>query len=214
MNLLLSRVHYPVTVLGPGRRLGIWFQGCSRGCRGCVSRDTWSKNAGWECDVRTLLLTCQKLAPDADGVTISGGEPFEQPDALQELLLALRCWREESGRPFDILGYSGMALSQLTQEFNEIVNLFDALIPEPFREDLPLGGCWRGSDNQPLIPLSPLGRARYQDFVAAPAGKKGAFQVGVDQKGIWLIGIPDRGDMQRLEILAREKGLVFKGVSW
>ena len=214
MMIRLSRIHYPITVLGPGRRLGIWFQGCSRGCSGCVSKDTWTKSGGWGCDVASLLHMCRELAPNTDGVTISGGEPFEQPDALQALLVGLRHWRDVSGNSFDILGYSGMSFSHLTQEFNDIVKLFDALIPEPFQEHRPLGGCWRGSDNQPLIPISPLGRKRYKDFEDVPEGKKGAFQLHVEQDVIWLIGLPDRGDMHRLERLAREQGLIFKGVSW
>ena len=38
----LSRLHFPVTTLGPGRRIGIWFQGCSIRCPGCISADTWA----------------------------------------------------------------------------------------------------------------------------------------------------------------------------
>lgn len=41
MNLALSRMHFPVTTLGPGDRIGIWFQGCSIRCTGCISKDTW-----------------------------------------------------------------------------------------------------------------------------------------------------------------------------
>ena len=41
MNISLSRVHFPVTTLGPGQRLGLWFQGCSIRCAGCISADTW-----------------------------------------------------------------------------------------------------------------------------------------------------------------------------
>jgi anaerobic ribonucleoside-triphosphate reductase activating protein len=169
---------------------------------------------GYETDVESVLAMCLKLAPDADGVTISGGEPFEQPEGLRELLLGFARWRKVSRRPFDMLGYSGLTFSRLRRDFGGIVSLFDALIPEPFREDRPLGGCWRGSDNQPLIVLSALGRERYRHFVEAHTGNKGGFQVGVDQQAIWLIGLPDRGDMRRLEALVREQGLIFKGVSW
>ncbi len=45
MNILLNKAHFPVTVLGPGRRIGIWLQGCSIGCAGCISQDTWEADA-------------------------------------------------------------------------------------------------------------------------------------------------------------------------
>ncbi len=41
----LNKAHWPVTVLGPGRRIGLWVQGCSIHCPGCVSQDTWPKDA-------------------------------------------------------------------------------------------------------------------------------------------------------------------------
>ena len=41
----LNRVHFPVTALGPGRRVGIWLQGCSIRCPGCMSLDTWAPAA-------------------------------------------------------------------------------------------------------------------------------------------------------------------------
>ena len=36
-RIRLHRIYYPVTALGPGRRLGIWVQGCARRCPGCLS---------------------------------------------------------------------------------------------------------------------------------------------------------------------------------
>lgn len=45
MRMILSRLHFPVTTLGPGRRIGVWFQGCSIRCAGCISRDTWETGA-------------------------------------------------------------------------------------------------------------------------------------------------------------------------
>lgn len=58
-NIRLSRLHFPVTALGPGERLGIWFQGCSLGCQGCISPDTWP-STGPLTDVSELLSA---LAP-------------------------------------------------------------------------------------------------------------------------------------------------------
>ena len=83
----VAKVHVPVTALGPGRRVGIWLQGCSIGCRECVSQDTWPSSIG-ETSVAALLPgVTAALRADATltGVTISGGEPLEQAVALAEL---------------------------------------------------------------------------------------------------------------------------------
>ena len=46
MKIAINKAHFPVTVLGPGRRIGIWLQGCSIHCKGCVSQDTWAADPG------------------------------------------------------------------------------------------------------------------------------------------------------------------------
>ena len=45
-TIAISRIHYPVTTLGPGKRIGIWMQGCSIRCPGCISADTWAPGRG------------------------------------------------------------------------------------------------------------------------------------------------------------------------
>lgn len=85
----LSRIHFPVTTLGPGRRIGIWFQGCSIRCPGCISMDTWTHGRG----TTTIAEVVDAISPwlsTADGITVSGGEPFDQREALFELLARLR----------------------------------------------------------------------------------------------------------------------------
>jgi anaerobic ribonucleoside-triphosphate reductase activating protein len=79
-SIALSRLHFPVTTLGPGRRIGIWLQGCSIRCPGCISADTWAAAQGQtttEAVVDAIIL----WLPDAEGITVSGGEPFDQPEA-------------------------------------------------------------------------------------------------------------------------------------
>jgi anaerobic ribonucleoside-triphosphate reductase activating protein len=86
-TLELNKAHWPVTVLGPGRRIGLWVQGCTIGCRGCVSQDTWPRDPRKRIAVPELLDWCRRTAKDGpDGITISGGEPFEQPAGLRALL--------------------------------------------------------------------------------------------------------------------------------
>lgn len=204
----LSRVHFPVTVLGPGRRLGIWLQGCHVGCRGCVSRDTWNPEGGQWIEPKALVSRCRdQIGNDIDGVTISGGEPFEQPEALYALLDALKPWQAKAD--FDILCYSGLPLKRLQQEYGYILDRLDALIPEPFAETRQTDSPWRGSANQSLVLLSNKGRVRF-----AEQESRRAMQIQVDHQKIWMIGIPRPGDMPRLQSLAAARGLSLEDVSW
>jgi anaerobic ribonucleoside-triphosphate reductase activating protein len=215
MKIRLNKAHFPVTTLGPGRRIGLWVQGCHIHCPGCLSRDTWERDPAREVDLDLVLAWCRCVAPEgSDGVTISGGEPFEQPAALAALLDGLAAWRRELARPFDILCYSGFPLRDLERRHPNILTRLDAIIPEPYVDSLPRGKIWRGSTNQPLVPLSPLGRDRYSALLKAEPDSKGELQVSVEAAGVWYIGIPDRGDMARLEAATRRRGVVLGGVSW
>ena len=215
-TLALNKAHWPVTVLGPGRRIGLWLQGCSIRCKGCVSQDTWPADATKAIEVAELLAWCKRVSDGRlDGVTISGGEPFDQPDALLALLHALDGWRRAASLDFDVLCYSGYPLRTLERDHAAILARLDAVIPEPYVDRLPVTHVWRGSSNQSLVPLSARGRARYAAFVDAPAdaaGKK--MQVSVEGGRVWMIGIPERGDMARVEALCASRGLTLEKVSW
>ena len=214
MRIRLNKAHFPVTTLGYGRRLGLWVQGCSIGCEGCVSRDTWDAAGGWDEDVSEVVKWCDsQRGRRIDGITISGGEPFEQPRALAGLLEALDAWRQRLERPFDLLCYSGFPLARIRRRHAEILALLDVLVPEPFVVGRGGARPLRGSSNQPLIALTPLGRARYGDETRFATGTPG-IQVSVDQGAVWFIGIPEPGDMERLEERARSRGVVMGGVSW
>ena len=105
----VAKVHVPVTALGPGRRVGIWLQGCSIGCRECVSQDTWPV-AGVATSVHALLsevVTALRSDVTLTGVTISGGEPLEQADAVAELCAGLR---SSGATDVDILLYTGFKM--------------------------------------------------------------------------------------------------------
>lgn len=215
MMLRLNRAHWPVTVLGPGRRIGLWFQGCSIGCSGCIARDTWDPRRGVTLAVASVVEWCRGVsAGRPDGVTLTGGEPFEQPGPLSALVDGLCAWRARDGLDFDILCYSGWPLAALQAEHAAILMKLDTLIPEPFVHRRPLGKRWRGSDNQPLVPLSERGRARYARYRDMPPPGRGEVQIGVGDDEIWYIGIPQRGDMARIERAAAAAGLALEGASW
>ncbi|CRM10100.1 MULTISPECIES: 4Fe-4S single cluster domain-containing protein [Pseudomonas] len=201
MDLSLSRMHFPVTTLGPGRRIGIWFQGCSIRCPGCISADTWGPGHR-RLSLEQLLEQITPWLHEAEGITISGGEPFDQFDALRSLLEGLRRLSE-----LDILVYSGYSLEQLNESLLQTKGLIDALISDPYIEALSQTMALRGSDNQRLSLLTPLGRARlgHYERPLEPADK--ALDLMFDESGsVWMAGIPRRDDLLRLRDLLHEQG--------
>ena len=71
MLIAINKAHYPVTVLGPGQRIGIWFQGCRIHCPGCVSQDTWAADPGKRMPLHELVDWCRRVgANGCDGITL------------------------------------------------------------------------------------------------------------------------------------------------
>jgi anaerobic ribonucleoside-triphosphate reductase activating protein len=68
---------------GPGVRLTVWVQGCTLACAGCFNPGTHRRGGR---ERRVDELAAQALADDElDGVTLTGGEPLQQPEAVAEL---------------------------------------------------------------------------------------------------------------------------------
>lgn len=197
----LSRLHFPVTALGPGRRIGIWLQGCSIRCPGCISADTWPAAQG-RTTVEAVVEALLPWLPEAEGITVSGGEPFDQPEALKVLLRELRRLT-----PIDILVYSGHPFEALTGWLRENPGLIDVLIPEPYDEHVPQTLALRGSDNQRIHFLTELGSARFASFERPALPEDRRFDIMFDADGtVWLAGIPARDDIRRLREAMRALG--------
>ena len=206
-SIAISRVHFPVTTLGPGRRLGIWFQGCSIRCPGCISTDTWSDKAE-HIPVAHVLSAVASYAYVADGVTISGGEPFEQPDALGELLHGLSAMLQPG---VDVLVYSGLPFKSLSTWLEKWPGLVDAVISEPFDVTAPQTRPLMGSDNQQFHTLTALGWERFAQFQRPRDRRDDQLDVMVDENGTaWMAGIPRRGDLERLQGFLAARGTVSR----
>ena len=213
MNIRINKAHFPVTALGYGRRIGIWLQGCPIHCEGCISADTWEDDPEREIPLETLFDWCMDISGgELDGVTITGGEPFHQPEALRVLLENLRRWRLENGIKMDILCYSGFDLNHLERSYPVILTLIDAVVPGPFIVNRPNGDSLCGSDNQSVVILSSLGKERYSELGLELSTKQ--IQACSDSEGLWLVGIPVRGDMDKFKSGCSVRGLDMKEVSW
>ena len=133
----LRLYHYiPATQTeGPGLRAGLWVQGCSRHCHGCAVPETWDFEAGYEESISVLADQILSV-PNLDGITIAGGEPFCQAEALAELIGKLR----ERSPDFSSICFSGWTLAELkelhSKGVDDLLSKTDLLIDGPYIEVL------------------------------------------------------------------------------
>ncbi len=145
-KISLARMYYPVKALGPGNRVGIWMNGCNRGCEGCISPELQEYDDSKEVTVNELMLMIRRIRTPIDGFTISGGEPFLNPEALNEMVQSLVSICD------DILIFTGYRIEELRLQKNEaidsVLNACAALIDGPYIKELNDNKGLRGSSNQ------------------------------------------------------------------
>ncbi|WP_238011359.1 4Fe-4S single cluster domain-containing protein [Dactylosporangium sp. AC04546] len=88
MELILHGVLRRSRANGPGERLVVWVQGCSLGCPGCFNPGTHASARGERREIAELVTTA--VGDGVEGVTLTGGEPLEQPAAVEAFGAALR----------------------------------------------------------------------------------------------------------------------------
>ncbi|HET8646986.1 MAG TPA: 4Fe-4S cluster-binding domain-containing protein, partial [Vicinamibacteria bacterium] len=75
----------PVTeVEGPGARFALWVQGCSIRCPGCCNPHLFPAR-GEVVSVDALVAEVKAVRGRIEGLTLLGGEPFDQPAPLAVL---------------------------------------------------------------------------------------------------------------------------------
>ena len=132
---------------GPGFRYTIFTQGCPHCCPDCHNQATWDPLGGSEMTVRQLLEDIEK-AYYIDGITLSGGDPFAQPEEVLELVRALK----EQDR--HIIAYTGYTFEQLLEDpaKAKILSYLDVVIDGLYLKDQrSLALRFRGSKNQRVI---------------------------------------------------------------
>ncbi|MET9114227.1 4Fe-4S cluster-binding domain-containing protein [Streptomyces longwoodensis] len=214
----MADAHFPVATLGPGRRLVLWLQGCALACPGCMSRHTWDAAGGYATTVGDLLrLWDEALAEEADGLTVSGGEPLAQPAALAALLrgaAGLRHRYGDRGREADLLVYTGYEPGEVADTTWGALEGVDAVVTGRFRVTEPTDLVWRGSANQSIRPRTPLGDRRYGPHLGRthPPGPRVALRV--DGTSTRVYGVPAPGELRRLEQSLAAAGIRLTDPSW
>ena len=156
MNIrLASQLTIDSIVDGPGLRAVIWTQGCKHKCKGCHNPDTHDMNGGFDIDTKEIINELKKLRLQR-GITFSGGDPFEQPEALIEIAI------EAKNMGLDIWAYTGYTFEELTDRKNPnyfsnlmLLQNIDVLVDGRFIESKrDMNIKFRGSSNQRIIDVS------------------------------------------------------------
>lgn len=132
---------------GPGLRTSVYLAGCRHRCPGCHNPQSWDFRAGRDMTVGQLM----DLIVDADmDVTLSGGDPLYQIDAVLPLIDAIH----RAGK--QVWLYTGYTYEQIyvNASLSRILSAADVLVDGPYIESLrDISLRFRGSSNQRLIDL-------------------------------------------------------------
>lgn len=182
----IARILYPVKVLGPGNRIGIWFCGCPRRCSGCSNPELWDFKDEYEISIDAAVKLVSVISSEnkVDGFTITGGDPLYQANEFRAFLKKIK---EISP---DILVYTGYNLEDIEQ-----INLENiaVLIDGEYIEDRNNNCLLRGSDNQKIYILDEKLKEKYTKYLQEETNKiqnfttcDGIVSVGIHKKGFKL----------------------------
>jgi len=137
-------------VEGPGLRFCLWVQGCKKRCKGCYASETWSFE-------ENKLFTADEIfsiiPEDVEGITLLGGEPFEQAEEL--FLLTEMC----KDKGLSVVCFTGYEMEEIVNGNDvykkSLLNNIDLLIDGGYEADkFDLSRPWVGSSNQRYIFLT------------------------------------------------------------
>ena len=162
-SLRVAGYYHNSLIEGPGRRSCLLVSGCTLACVGCWVPVLHAPAGGVRVPVDRLAAALLDPAFERDGVSILGGEPFQQPEGLLGLVRALR-----ARGCAHILAYSGYTYERLRRlavrqpATGAVLDEIQVLIDGPYVEALANeAGPWTGSGNQRVIDLETTRRRKH-----------------------------------------------------
>ena len=145
------------TANGQGFRAVIFVSGCTHHCKGCQNKEAWDFNYGEEFSEQKRKGVYEKIKENTalQGVTLSGGDPFQSAKGLITLVRDIKALGK------DIWAYTGYTIEELVElndpDVDELLRLTDVLVDGRFIEELlDYDLLFRGSSNQRIIDLNKL----------------------------------------------------------
>lgn len=192
-------------VAGPGRRCVLWVSGCRRRCPGCFQPHFFNFNVGNRISVDELADSILCLT-GIEGITFSGGEPFEQSAALGSL-----CRRLKEKSDLSILAYTGYqyeVLEQSQDKYGMLLKWIDILIDGEYREELAGPYLWRGSSNQRIHYFNPEVEQAESKELTEPGIEE--IQIAIYDDKMVLTGFPGSDVQEGLRNSLKSRGIVLK----
>ena len=184
MKVRVHKILKKTKVEGPGTRYCIWFQGCSHCCKGCWAKATWAPDSGKELDAEGILKDIL-ATKGIEGVTFLGGEPFEQPEALDFLARGVK----KAG--LSVVCFTGGEIEEIQKSTPQILEHIDLLIDGEYKEEeQDFSRPWVGSKNQRYHFLTD----RYDEKILTEYRNK--IEINIQKNG--LIFINGMGDFEKL----------------
>lgn len=177
-------------VLGPYDRSALWVHGCCFDCKGCLAKEM-NAGASVEYTPKELASILTEIK-GTEGITISGGEPFLQPQSLSNMIAEIR-----NERDYGLIVYSGFTYEKLIESkepgVQEFLNQIDILIDGQYMQELDDGKPYRGSSNQRILLLSD----RYKNEIEAYYidSDKRNIEINVTKDKIYLVGVPSENGL-------------------
>ena len=185
---------------GPGRRYVIWLQGCSLDCPGCINAELQTTMGGTWIRIDQVYQIIVNT-PGLEGVTFSGGEPFEQAECLALLS------RKLHDQGLGIVCYSGYTLEDLQEDCvtgaQSLLAEIDLLIDGPYQHQQKAALLWRGSANQRLIFLTQ--RYKHLHDLAHKTGER-EVELQINTTGVSITGGFDALFWKRLQTKLTKNG--------
>ncbi len=148
-TLSVAKIVYSTSVDGVGLRNSLYVAGCPIKCEGCHNSQFWDINNG---TIRTLEDVFADLCQDQCNVSILGGEPLLQYEAVLEL-----CKMIKERTPKTIWLWSGYTLDYIRDKYPEILMYINVLVDGPYVESLAKPNLqWKGSTNQRVIDIASI----------------------------------------------------------
>jgi anaerobic ribonucleoside-triphosphate reductase activating protein len=150
---------------GPGLRYVIWAQGCTLACPGCFNPETHSPAPA----VSEMLATVESVTeavlaePAIEGVTLTGGEPLQQPEVTAAFCAGIK---ERSDLSIIIL--TGFTRNEIERDpvMMRAAGDADMIIAGRYNARVRLASGLRGSSNKEY--WARTGRYRAADLAGVP----------------------------------------------